>query len=195
MSTEYHVYANTGIGDPIDYSTVIATTASLTWTSGALAFPGTWMFGVRAFDTVSTLEELNLDAAVKIVLGSSGTDITLRPKPPLAARGFATAGGGIRVEWSYNTINPQPVPTGFHVYIGTGGTPSYGSPVATVSFASAIAGSFVANLTGLTGGTVYSIGVRAYNAVAEEPNATIITVTADSVGPSAVVSLTAVATA
>ncbi len=36
MSLTYHVYANTGVGDPIDYSTVVATTPSLTWTSGAL---------------------------------------------------------------------------------------------------------------------------------------------------------------
>jgi len=194
MSTEYHIYANTGAGDPINYSSVIATTASLTWTSGALAYPGTWMFGARAFDTVSTLEEANLDAAVKLILDSGGNDITSRPAPPLALRAFALAGAAIRVEWSYNTISPSIVPTGFHVYIGTP-TVSYGSPAATVSFQSAIAGSFVANLTGLTSGDVYQIGVRAYNSTAEEPNTVTVTVTADSVGPAAVVSLAATAVA
>ena len=37
----------------------------------------------------------------------------------------------------------------------------------------------------------YTIGVRAYNATAEESNTTTVTVIADSVGPSPVTSLTA----
>jgi hypothetical protein len=187
----YNIYSNAGSG-PINYSSPIATVYGLTWTSGPLAFPDTWMFGVRAFDANG--EEQNLDAAVTIILDGGGNDITNRPKPPFALRAFATVGGGIRVEWSYNTINPSPVPTGFNVYLGTP-TISYGSPAATVSFQSSIAGTFVANLTGLTGGDVYQVGVRAYNATAEEPNTSTVTVTADSVGPGPVVSLTAVATA
>ena len=190
-STGYHIYGNGGSG-PIDYSSPIATTSNLTWTSGPLAFPDTWMFGVRAFNANG--EELNLDAAVTIILDGSGNDITNRPKPPIALRAFPTVGGGIRAEWSYNTINPLPVPTGFHVYLGTPMI-SYGSPAATVSYQSSIAGTFVANISGLTGGDVYQLGVRAYNSTAEEPNTNIVTVTADSVGPGPVVSLTAVATA
>ena len=190
---EYQIYSNTGIGDPINYGLPIATTGLLTWTSGPLVFPGTWKFGVRAFDPVTGLEEENLDAAITLILDGSGIDITNRPKAPMALRAFPTAGGGIRVEWAYNTINPNPAPTGFHVYKGTGGSPSYGSPAATVSFQAAIAGTFVANLAGLSNGVAYTIGVRAYNATAEEPNTVTVTVTADSTGPSAVVSLTATA--
>ncbi len=63
MATAYHVYANTGGGDPIDYSSVVDTTATLTYPTSALSYPGTWSFGVRAFDTVSGLEEQNLDCA------------------------------------------------------------------------------------------------------------------------------------
>ncbi len=193
MSLTYHVYANTGAGDPIDYSTIVTTTPSLTWTSGALSFPGTWRFGVRAYNTSNSLEEENLDCSITLVLDSSGNDITNRPSAPLAIRAFATAAGGIRVEWAYNTINPSPIPTGFHVYWGTGGMPSYLSPVATVPFASAIADTFVANLTGGTNGTTYTIGVRAYNATAEEANTNTVNVTALSVGPTAVIDLTAIA--
>ena len=190
---EYQIYSNTGIGDPINYGLPISTTGLLTWTSGPLTYPGTWKFGVRAFNPVTGLEEENLDAAVTIILDASGIDITNRPKAPIALRAFPTAGGGIRVEWAYNTINPNPVPTGFHVYKGTGGSPSYGSIVATVSFSAAIAGTFVANLAGLSNGIAYTIGVRAYNATAEEPNTAAVTVTADTTGPSSVVSLTATA--
>jgi hypothetical protein len=190
-SIEYHVYANTGVADPINYNTPISTTAGLTYTTSALAYPGIWRFGVRAFNANG--EEKNLDAAVTIILDASGVDITNRPKAPTALRALALAGGTIRVEWAYNTINPVPLPTGFHVYIGTGGTPSYGSPIATVSFQASIAGSFVANIPALSNGTVYTIGVRAYNSTAQEPNTVTVNCTADSTGPSAVVSLTAAA--
>jgi hypothetical protein len=191
----YHVYDNGGSG-PIDYSTIVATIlgfTTTTWTSSALSFPGDWKFGVRAFNANG--EEKNLDAFVEIILDSSGNDITNRPIAPMGLRAFATAGAGVRVEWTYAAMNRAKLPTGFHVYIGTGGAPSYGSPVATVSYQAAIAGSWVANLAGLTGGTTYAVGVRAYNATAEEPNTTFVLVTADSSGPSSVVSLTATAVA
>jgi hypothetical protein len=189
----YHIYGNTGAADPINYSSVLATTGLLSWTPPPLSAPGTWRFGVRAFDPITSLEEQNLDCAITIVLNSSAADITQQPKAPTALRAFARAGGTIRVEWAYNTINPSPVPTGFHVYIGTGGTPSYITPAATVSFQAAIAGSFMTDLTGLSGGTVYTVGVRAFNSTAEEQNTVTANCTALVTGPAAVVSLTATA--
>ena len=168
---------------------MIATTGMLDWTSSPLTVPGTWRFGVRAFNGFG--EEQNLDCSITLILDAGGGDITDRPIAPTALRAFPTAGGGVRVEWAYNTINPSPVPTGFHVYKGTGGTPYYGAPAVTVSFQAAIGVTFVANLAGLTNGTTYTIGVRAYNGLAEEPNTNTVNVTADSAGPSAVVDLTA----
>jgi hypothetical protein len=105
--------------------------------------------------------------------------------------------GRVRVEWFYPSIvrPPAKAPTGFHVYIGTGGTPDYSTPAATVPFSAAIAGTFGVNLTGLTDDTTYTIGVRAYNATAEEPNTNTVTVTADVVGPDAVDDLVGVAVA
>jgi hypothetical protein len=75
-----------------------------------------------------------------------------------------------------------------------GGGPNYGLPVATVSYASSINGSFVSNLGPLTGGVIYVLSVRAYNATAEEQNTHTVSVTAVTVGPSAVTALTASAT-
>ena len=186
----YNIYSNAGAG-PINYGSPVAVVYGLTWTSTALAYPDTWRFGVRAFNA-NGIEE-NLDASVTIILDASGIDITNRPKPPVALRALARAGGTVRVEWGYNTINPSPVPTGFHVYLGTGGTPNYGTVAATVSFQSAIAGSFVTDIPGLINGTAYTFGVRAYNATAEEPNTSTVTCTADSAGPAAVTSLAATA--
>ena len=194
MSIEYHVYGNSGAGDPIDYSSAIATSSGLSWTSGALTFPGTWSFSVRAYDTVSGLEDQNLDCAISITLDSNGNDITARPLPPLALRAFAQAAGSIRVEWYYPQSAGPTAPTGFNVYTGTGGSPDYESPAATVAFSAGIANTFVSDLTGFIDGMVYTIGVRAFNATAEESNTNTVSVTADATGPAAVVALTATAT-
>ncbi len=183
----YHVYANTGAGDPINYSLAVAATNVTTWTSTPLAAPGTWTFGIRSYDGHG--EEANLDCAVAIVLDALGNDITNRPSPPVGLRAFATPGASIRVEWSYPPTRGPAAPTGFNVYIGTGGTPSYSSPAATVAFSTGILSTFICNLPGLSGGTTYSIGVRAYNAVGEETNAVVVSVIADADGPAAVDSL------
>ncbi len=87
------------------------------------------------------------------------------------------------------------VPAGFNVYIGVGAVPDYGSPAAVVSYTSGILNSFVANLTGLSNGVTYAIGVRAFNTTAQEPNRNVVTITAVSVGPTAVVGLSATAMA
>jgi hypothetical protein len=194
MATEYHVYSNTGTGDPIDYSSAVDTTATLTYTTSALSCPGTWSFGARAFDTVSGLEEQNLDCAVTIVLDATGNDITNRPAPPSGLRAFALAGGSIRVEWFYPQTSGPRTPAGFHIYTGVGEL-SYATPPTTVLYSQGIANSYVANLTGFTGGTTYTIGVRAYNATAEEMNTNAVTLTAIATGPAQVDGLVVVATA
>jgi hypothetical protein len=190
----YHVYSNTGIGDPINYAAPIATVTGLSYQTGGLAYPGTWKFGVRAFWTGSGLEEQNLDCAVKIVLDSTGADITNVPLPPTGLRALATKGGGITVEWHYpQTTRGPKAPTGFRVYSGTGGPPSYASPVLTALFGSGFMNTYQSVIPSLADGTAYTIGVRAFNATGEEKNTTTVTVTADATGPSPVVSLTGTA--
>jgi hypothetical protein len=241
--TGYRVYSNTGAGDAINYSTPIAATTDLTYTTTPLSYPGTWSFGVRAFDLATGLEEENVDCALTLILDSGGNDITSRPAPPLAIRAFALAGGSVRVEWAYPRTTGPKAPTGVNVYLGLdagplcslssvrsarvtraysgsvwltkgvsspgrsskrgagaqswhgalGGSANYSRAVATVLYSSAIANSLVANLSGLMDGVTYVIGVRAYNATAEEPNTMTVTVTADATGPGPVDSLTAVA--
>ncbi len=189
----YHVYANTGAGDPINYEMPVATVDGLSWTTAALSYPGDWKFGVRAFYDSSGLEEQNLDCAVEIVLDSGGNDITNRPEPPTGLRALAIAGGNIKVEWSYpNPASVAKMPTGFNVYIGVGSV-SYVTPAATVSYAASIMNAFTAVLTGLESGTTYTIGVRANNATAEELNANTVSCTSDATGPSSVECLTGVA--
>jgi hypothetical protein len=189
----YHIYSNNGLGGAIDYDSPIDTTASLTYTTGPLAFPGSWTFGVRAFYVGPGLEEQNVDAVVTILLDAAGKDITNQPSPPVGLRAFPIAAGSIRVEWTYPPAVGAKIPTGFHVYLGTG-TLSYTTPVATVLFGTAIANSYVYNSAALSNGVTYTIGVRAFNVTAEESNTNTVTATAVTVGPTAVVSLTAIAT-
>ena len=111
---------------------------------------------MRAFDTISGLEEHNLDCSVSVTLGPSGQDVTNQPLPAVGIRAFPMSGGSVRVEWPYPVVNRARVPTGFNIYIGTGGTPNYSSPAATVLFDAGIANSFVCNLTGLSNGTTYT---------------------------------------
>jgi Concanavalin A-like lectin/glucanases superfamily len=189
----YHVYANTGAGDPINYVTPVATVNGLTWTSSPLSYAGNWKFAVRAFYYPNGLEEQNLDCEIELILDSGGNDITNRPVAPTGLRALAVAGGNIKIEWSYpNPPIPAQTPTGFHVYSGVGSL-SYATPTQTVSYGSSIMNTFTAILSGLTNGTTYMIGVRAFNATAEEPNTATVTCTSDATGPTAVQSLTAVA--
>src|SRR5262249_17977325 len=122
----YNINSNTGIGDPVRYSSPVGAVMATTWTTPVLAAPGSWGFGVRAEDVNG--EEQNLDCTVLIVLDAWGNDITGRPAPPAGLRAFPLAGGAIRVEWSYPPARGSGVPTGFHVYIGTGASPDYSAP-------------------------------------------------------------------
>jgi hypothetical protein len=194
MATEYHVYANTGAGDAINYASPVATVSALTWTSSTLSHPATWSFCVRAFDTVSRLEDQSVDCSVTLTLNTSGQDITNQPLPVLGQRAFPQPGGSVRVEWPYPVVNPARAPTGFNVYIGSGGSPNYSSPAATVLFEAGIANTFFVNITGLTNGVTYCVGIRSYNANGEEQNTNTVSVTADAIGPLSIDGLVGIAT-
>jgi hypothetical protein len=189
--TWYNVYGSPGPGLPIDYGVPLAQVQDLAWTSASLAAPGIWSFGVRAAGAGG--EEQNLDCAVSIAVDADGADITDIPSPPIALRAIPTAGAGVTIHWGYSSASGPRTPTGFHLYIGTGGAPDYAAPVQTIPFGAAILGGWTTRLIGLTDGTAYSIGVRAFNASGEEANTTSVRVTADATGPRPVDLLTATA--
>lgn len=185
----YNIYSNTGIDDPINYATPIATTSLTTWTSGTLAVPGTWMFAVRAFNQYG--EEKNLDCEVTFTISAAGIDITNVPPAPNGLRGFAAANSSVTLVWTIGPYTTANAPVGFHCYYGTSGAPNYGTVRATVLATSAKANSFTTTIKGLASGTNYWFGVRSYNATGEEQNTNSVEVTPNSVGPTAVVDLTA----
>jgi hypothetical protein len=175
----------------VDYSSPIATVSGLTYSPSALAHPGDYSFGHRAYDNVLLLEESNVDAVIRLILDASGVDITNRPAPPVGITIEQLAGAKLRVRWLNNKLAAGGKPTGFHVYKGTP-TISYGSPAGTVNYADVR--DFHFDLTGLTNGATYQVGVRAFNATAEEPNTTVASAVAVSTGPTAVDSLAVSAT-
>lgn len=195
MAIAYHIYGNDGAGGSVDYSTILATVSTLSWSPPPLAAPSDNTFAVRAYDTVTGREDRNTDAAVRIVIDAAGNDITARPKAPVALSVTPTAAGGAHVGWQYDPAGQAGAPTGFHVYVAAGAPPSCtpGSQAATVAYA--LGRIFFADLAGLTDGVTYFVIVRAFNATAEEPNTTATTVTADAAGPLPVASLTATPTA
>lgn len=186
MSTQYHVYANDGLGGPVDYSTPIATTASLTWTTpSALAANSRWRFAVRAFDTVSGLEENNVDCSVAVRTDGTGADVTNLPAPPSMIAARATKDGGILVQFQADMRRREPnAATSFKIYMGTGGTPNYAVVVATIPAGGGVYRySHQIPGTGLTDGTIYTVGVRSANLTGVESNVMTADVECDKTGP------------
>ncbi len=73
----------------------IATTSGLTYTVGPLAAPSDNTFAVRAFDTISGIEEANTDARVRIILDAAGNDVTARPNSVVGLSATADGGGDL----------------------------------------------------------------------------------------------------
>jgi hypothetical protein len=192
----YYVYSNTGVGDAINYGSPIAELIGYedtSWVSAALTHPGDWKFGVRAFNTYGI--EQNVNCEVEIILDGAGNDITNLPAAPSGLSATALANSDIRVSWTELPSSVAKQPTGFHVYTDGGtGTVNYATPVATVLFSSGFLSTFQTVLTGLTSGTTYIIGVRAYNASAEEQNTNTVSCTASATGPGPVINLTGTVT-
>jgi len=186
----YNVYESDAVNGPIDYATPVATTALTTWTSGPLAVPGTWRFGVRAFDQYG--EEQNLVCSVTVTFDQWGNDITNRPLPPAGLRAFPLSGGRIRVEWTSLFAGPAArAAARYDVYMTAGPAPDYAAPAATVPASAGLFGIYGTTLTGGIDEQEYAIAVRAVNAHGDDGGAAFVAVAAEAAGPPrAVVGLT-----
>lgn len=190
MAVEYRLYRNNGAGGPVDYTTVISTSSSLTFNTPAMAISSDNLFAVRARETTTSIEEDNVDQVVRIVVDGAGNNVTARPNAPTGVTATRKGSGGVRVAWVYSPAGEGGPPTEFRVWITAGSTVNYAAaPAATV----AANGSrwYSVDLTGLTNGQAYAVGVRSANAIGVELNTTATaTFTASTVGPAAVQNLT-----
>lgn len=190
----YHIYMSPASGAPIDYTTIVGTDLGFentTWTSGTLGSPGTWTFGVRAFNSVG--DEQNVDAVVVVILDAYGNDITNRPLPPVGLRAIPQKGATIKVEWAASpAVRPASAATSYAIYMTAGLTPSYGTPAETVPASSALFGTFGCTLQGADGQT-YAIAVRAQNVSGQDAGLGFVVATAEATGPGPVLDLVGVA--
>ncbi len=194
MEISYNVYRNDGRGGPVNYQTPIASTASLSYTSGLLPFSSDTTFAIRAQSMATGLEESNTEARVRVILDSSGLDVSAQPNPPHTLMVRATPGGSCMATWGYNPVGQAGAPTAFEVYLTRGTAAAYGNMVATVPY---IAGTNVyrCNLPGLADGATYAVAVRASNPTVIERNTSAVAlVVGDSTPPGNVDGLVGVAT-
>lgn len=181
MAISYNIYANDGMGGDVNYLAPIATTSDLTYAVGSLAMPSDNTFAVRAFDTVSGIEEANTDARVRIILDGAGNDVTARPKAVVGLSARPTAGATCWVSWGYDSKGQGGPPSLFNVTVTTGSTPSLANPTASIAYQPGVPG-YGCSLSGLVANTPCTIAVQAVGASGE------------LVGPIATVPITYLAT-
>jgi hypothetical protein len=181
MAISYNIYANDGAGGDVDYTTPIATTSDLSYATGPLAASSDNTFAVRAFDTVSGIEEANTDARVRIVVDANGNDVTARPNAVVGLSARPTVGGTCWVSWGYDPAGQGGPPSTFNVTLTAGSTPSLADPVASIASLPGVPG-YGCSLSGLAGNTPYTIAVQAVG-----PSSVLV-------GPVATVSITYLAT-
>lgn len=186
MATQYRIYDNDGAGGPIDYSSPAATVSGTTWLSPTLSAGGHYRFAVRTYDTVSGLEDDNGDAVVEIRLNASGDDVTAVPTAPVTLDARAKAGGTAEVGWTWLPRPGESAPTGYKVWVTSGTSVNYAAAASATVAHVGVGSRHSASVSGLTDGTTYAIGVRAYNAVGDELNTNKVTIVGRSTGAGAV---------
>jgi len=195
VGTSYRLYANSGGGlfDPVDYTTPIATGTSSPLLTPPLTAPGDYLFGVRAKDSASGLEDANV-SVVRFRIDASGVNVTALPNAPSDLQVIPFGSGSLLIRWSYNTHGQGGAPVSFKVWANTGAL-SYAAAVkATVTY-SAFESTYEVTLTGLTAG-IYNVGIRATNATGDETNVTAIgSGVVSTTGPAVVENLVATTTA
>lgn len=189
----FRIYDNGGAG-PTNYDTARATVSEyvLGWTSGALSYPGSYRFGVRAYNEYG--EEKNVDVASEVTLSGSGSESPARPNRPTSLEAAPAAGGKVEIAFSYDSTGEAAGCTHFHVYSDAGsGEVNYGTAIGTVTKDDG-ALTHYEFLTGtLTSGASYRLAVRAATVSdAEDDGIEWVAATADADAPEQPASLSAV---
>jgi len=194
----YRIFWNDGAGGPVDYSVPVATVAGPPWSGPPLA-PGTrTRFGVRAFDTVTGLDDGGRAAEAEVDLSAQGVDVTGTPSRAFSATARPGPTGTILASWAH-APGGRPIPAGFRVWATPGVSVDFTSaPAITLAFSPAgyggRAGWFSVTLPGLTPGAGYAVGIRAYNGSGDDGGSVQATATATASPPGPVGGLSASAT-
>jgi hypothetical protein len=192
MLRKYQIYDNSGLG-LIDYATPRATVidSATAWTSGALTFPATWRFGVRAANEYG--EEKNLDVADELRLLESGNESPPRPNRPTSLAARPAASGKVEIIFNYDSTGEAAACTHFHVcYDGGSGQVDYANPVGSVAKDDGPITHYMFLSGALTSGVTYRFAVRAATASdVQDDGIESVAVTADADPPNQPASLSA----
>jgi hypothetical protein len=82
------------------------------------------------------------------------------------------------------TTDRRRTPIGFRVYAQAGALTDYTTPAAVAPYTAGLSGNFAVEIGPLADGAAFAVGVRSYNAVAEERNTDSVRVEADASPPS-----------
>jgi hypothetical protein len=189
----YRLYANDGLGGPVDYGSPIQDGPSTSFATPVI--PGDWTYAVRAFDPASGIEEQNTDATARIVIGPDLTDRTAAPNPPIGLTAWATAGGGCKLDFVYCRTGQGGPPAAFHAYLWPAGSVDWTDPPTATRAVSWGPGDvtqhFAMDLSGLADGVDYEVGVRAANGAGDDGTTRTVPVRGKGSGPAAVSGLAA----
>jgi hypothetical protein len=174
MNIIYNIYSNNGSGGPVDYSAPVASTSELSCELGPLAAPGDYTFAVRACDVTTGLEEANTDARVRVVIDTTGRDVSGIPGAPHALELSPSAGGGCRVCWAYSPSPDLGTPDEFLVFVTPAGSVSGSAPAASVAYVPGRVG-YSCQLLGPFELGTYTASVRSSNASGLDPAALTVT--------------------
>jgi len=128
-----------------------------------------------------------------VAIDSTGEMMGNTPNQPKDLTAERISGGKIKLRWRYTRISEQVAPTGFKIYIDSGGGFNFGSPDAIVAYGiGGIANEFSWTSEPLTHGQIYRFCVRSYKTgQGESQNTDFVSAVADSIGPDAITGLLA----
>jgi len=118
-----------------------------------------WHF-VRRQVSDCGLESADSDAAV-VVIDSACDMIGRMPNAPQSLEAEQVAGGKIKVRWRYSRLNQEIMPTGFKVYIDSGGGFDFDTADAIIAYDLGGNGEFEWQSDTLSNGQSYKFCVRA----------------------------------
>lgn len=132
-----------------------------------------------------------------VMIDASGDALQAAPNPPQNLTAEAVAGGKVRLNWYYSTLNQAVNCDGFRIYMDSGSGFDFETPTATktpdLPLTKTIAGGeFDWTSDALTHGQVYKFCVRAFKTGGgETQNTDFVSAKADAQGPAAITGLRA----
>lgn len=153
--------------------------------------PGTIWRYIRRQVSDCGMESADSPVAV-IPIDSAGDMIAATPNVPMDLQAEQVVGGKIKIKWRYSRLGQEISPTGFNIYIDSGGGFDFDTPDDTVAYNLGGNGEFEWESDALNDGDSYRFCVRSYTTGAgETQNTNYVAEVADSGGPDAVTGLTA----